>query len=257
MAGFRLEKWYLDLTDENGNAFIGYAARLKWKLIKLSYSGFTFLDSKRKVKQKNSFTVSAFPVKADGQVVWETKICSGTWKSASDALSETLLSTADGEIKWHCHFPKSTGTVQVDGAAISGSGYVEFIELTILPWKLPIHQLHWGRFIAETDVIVWIRWIGPVPKTIIFHNGERITNAEIQQQRLTFGNFMLELKDSIPMRKGSLMKTVFSRFPSVAKLFPKTILQLQENKWCSGGELFRSNKKVASGKAIHEVVEWR
>jgi hypothetical protein len=257
MARFRLEKWYLDVTDDNGSAFIGYAARLKWKLLNLSYSGFTFLNSAKKIKQRNSFKKSDFPFHNEDQILWKNRLCYGSWTKESESLAETLLTTADGKINWHCYYPKAKSEVQFDGVQVYGTGYVEFIELTILPWKLPIHQLHWGRFISPTDTIVWIRWIGPMPKTLIFHNGEKTVNADIQQEKISYNDFVLELRDSTPMRKGTLMNTVFSRFPSLAKLFPRAILQLRENKWCSTGDLYRNNKKVASGKAIHEVVEWK
>ena len=257
MARFRLEKWYLDVADDNGSAFIGYAAKLKWKLINLSYSGFTFLNTKGKVQQRNSFSQSDFPVSLNDQITWNKKLCSGSWTKLSDSILETLLSTPDGDIIWHCYFPKAQATVNIGEAKVRGLGYAEFIELTILPWKLPIHQLHWGRFLSNDHVVVWIRWIGPVPKTIVFHNGVRKTDVEISQQQLLFHGFILKLREPIAMRRGTLMNTVFSRFPTLAKLFPKAVLQLRENKWCSTGELYHDDKKIASGKAIHEVVEWQ
>ncbi|HEY9047798.1 MAG TPA: hypothetical protein VIN08_17950 [Ohtaekwangia sp.] len=259
MSGFHLEKWYLDASDDFHQAFIGYAATLKWKWITLHYSGYTFLDKDGKLRKRNSFSKKVFPLQQDNLIHWKAFDCSGTWRRSDSAVEETLLDAGNGKsIQWQCTFPKAGTTVSIgDSHIANGWGYAEKINLTITPWKLPIDELHWGRFLSEDHTVIWIRWIGPVPKTLVYYNGRRITEAIIEHDEINFNQYILRLSHSSKMRTGTITDTVFSRFPALAKLFPKSILQLQENKWLSSGTLHHNNRVMATGKAIHEIVQWK
>ena len=257
MTQFRLEKWYLDVASDGGEAFIGYAAKLKWKWINLNYAGYTFLNSRSVIKKRNSFSRTPFPEVEGNKMQWKGLDCEASWSAKDGAISEILYEDEKGSIIWNCLFPKASSRVRVGTNVVDGFGYAESLQLTMLPWKLPIHELHWGRFLTADETIIWIRWIGPVPKTIVYHNSRRFDHVEIASDKIVFGEFTLDLRNSISMRTGTLFANVFSRFPSLAKLFPKSILQLQENKWLSNGTLYRNSTVIAFGKAIHEVVRWK
>lgn len=256
MGDFHLEKWYLDVADTRGQAFIGYAATLKWKWINLSYTGFTFLSEDHKIRKRNSFSGAILPKLNSGIIEWQSKDCRGTWQANAEAVEELLLNDNHHQIRWNCLQPSAYAHVTTGTDAIEGLGYAERIELNFPPWQMPINELHWGRFLSPGHSITWIKWIGPLPKNLVYHNGERTDHAVISKEEISFNGLTLALSGAVVMRSGSLASTVFKKFPSLAKLFPKSILQLQENKWLSRGDLYRGGKCISTGKAIHEVVQW-
>lgn len=249
----------MDAADNTGNALVGYAAKLQWKGINLYYNGFTFLNSDvaTEVLKRNTFRQQSLPETKDNIVTWSCMQAKGSWQLIDNTITEKLYESEDGELNWTCLFPKASADIQIGEKTLEKSlGYVEKIHITIPPWKLPIAQLHWGRFLSQDHTLIWIRWIGPVPKTIVYLNGQKITDASITETGVTFQNYRLELTGSRTLRKGTLLSTVFSNFPSLLKLFPKSVLSLRENKWLSEGLLKQNGSDVSTGKVIHEFVVW-
>lgn len=257
---FLFEKWYLDATDEDGRAFVGYHAQVKWGLINQEYNGYTFLPtliSALPVEKKSSFALSSSPYFAKSQLHWNALDVSASWMQLDPCIEELLLSSTEGEVRWSCTFPKANATVQIGAETFRNAlGYVEKIVMTIPPWKIPIRELHWGRFLSNDHTIVWIRWVGPVPKEIIFHNGRKIDGPTITEFQLQFENYRLQLKNPRTLRKGTILSTVFSNFPRIKKIFPRSIMNLKENKWSSEGNLYSGEEHLASGNTIHELVVW-
>lgn len=256
MTSFHLRKWYLDVTTAD-RAFIGYAATIRWKKLSLNYHG-SILAGTDGVVQRNSFRKTVFPVAGNNTLSWKCGNISGTWESVSQPAEEMLLQHADGDIHWQCTQPKAKATVHIGNEQpLEGWGYTEFIEMTLPPWKLPIRELHWGRFTGETDAVTWIEWRGDVPKTLVFHNGVRYTEAIISTTAIHFGAHRLEIENPVPLRSGAVRSTVFRRFPWMRKLFPHSIFHTEEAKWFSTGKFFGGGKLPAHGKIIHETVLWR
>lgn len=259
MSDFALEKWYMDAIDEKGRAFIGYSARLRWKSISLSYNNYTYLDTNGSLPEvKSSFSVKSFPEYSDDKLRWTFKNATVESNRIDPSFGQILLKDQNGEINWECSLPKALMKMQLgEKTVLSGLGYAEKIYISILPWKIPIEKLHWGRYLSQEDTIVWIRWEGPTEKNLVFHNGKIATVHLIDQNIVQFGDYTLQLQNSLPIRKGTVMQTVFSKFPAIAKLFPSVIKQLQENKWVSDGILKKSDKIISQSKAIHEFVVWK
>ena len=99
--------------------------------------------------------------------------------------------------------------------------------------------------------------MGENPKDLVFLNGKEVGNPKIEKSRLVFDGFSLLLTDGITLREGNVGSTIFKNVPAISKLFPSSILMLEENKWLSNGNLVAGNSLVAIGHAIHEVVVWK
>ena len=250
----------MDAVDQEGRAFVGYHARLKWSLITIDYDGFTLLPKLTEglqVKQKNNFASTNAPESAGDQIHWNCNGVTASWQQLDTSIEEILLSTDQGEIRWSCFFPKAHAILMVGNDRFAKAlGYVEKITLTIPPWKIPIRELHWGRYLANDQTIIWIRWIGPVDKKIVFHNGRRIEGATITALQIQFDAYTLNLKNQRSLRKGTILSTIFSNFPKARKIFPQSIMNLKENKWSSEGKLFFNGAEISSGTSIHELVIW-
>ncbi len=140
---------------------------------------------------------------------------------------------------------------------MEGLGYVEHMTLTIPPWQLPLHELRWGRFLNETNSLVWIDWKGDNPVTLVLHNGKEIQDVSVGNDSLrSAGGLCLSLKQHAIIRNGPLVSTTLSMIPGLSRIFPATILHTHERKWLSDGHLTLGDASVEKGWALHELVRF-
>jgi hypothetical protein len=257
---FLLTKWYLDCVAGNGDAVILYAASLRWNAVSFRYgSVLTVLDSKidsasalrgvpAPTLQGNTLTVQQPGLKIEG-----------TWTALRPPIRKTVFQNSEGAIDWHCVQPMSQVDLSVLGKVrINGLGYAECLSVSILPWHLPLTQLHWGRYLSPEDAVVWIDWQGAERMQLLLHNSAAHQVRSITESKVVFaeGGTLLELDRGLILRQGRLGNTVFRGISRLAKLLPRSILAVDECKWRSRG-LFRTDTAESSGWAIHEIVRWK
>ena len=128
--------------------------------------------------------------------------------------------------------------------------------MSIPPWQLPIKELRWGRFLSDTDALVWVDWRGETPLNLVFHNGNQIEDVAITDHGFKAGDLMLSLDENAVIREGPLIKTALSKIPGLRNLFPLRVLGTYECKWLSRGTLKETAGEAVNGWTIHEVVRW-
>ena len=144
-------------------------------------------------------------------------------------------------VHWDCVQPRARVELRMpDGRTLRGRGYAEVLSLSIAPWRLPIHELRWGRFAGERHGAVWIEWLGPHPLKLVLLDGARVDAMP-----------PLRLSDEVVLRSGRIGETAL-------RLLPRRLpgLGLEETKWRSRGELALPGEPPDRGWAIHEVVRW-
>jgi len=249
----------MDCVTEDGNAVIAYLADLRWSKLSLRYQSLLSLRD-REVCCRSSIRDCSLPSLHGDEITIDLPRVglAGTWRSLGSAAKFTIFDGEAGSVIWHCLQPKSRVDLLLGKTERrAGLGYAECVTLSVLPWKLPIDVLHWGRFLTEYDALVWIDWRGPYQKQVILHNGKERHAKFVTDSELAWADdARLELDRGTVLRRGSLGQTVFPTMPSVAKLLPRSIMAVREDKWLSRGVL-RTNNKTSSGWAIHEVVRWR
>ncbi len=146
--------------------------------------------------------------------------------------------------------------MQIGKQKIKGIGYVERIEMTVAPWKLPIRELRWGRFHSPGHAIVWIDWRGAEPKTFLFHNGEPVAGGIITDHEILLHDekAALTLGNNLVLRDGPIVSTALSMIPGIEMILPKKFFSANECKWRSEGCLKKAGSPPVSGNAIHELV---
>ena len=255
-----LRKWYLDCVTEEGELCIGYAARLKWRRADLRYSSVLHRDQAGRVGVSSSLRGTSLPEQVDDAIHWnapELKL-SGSWLRRSPAIAETLCTMDDGTLQWECLQPRAEVSVNLGGKILNGLGYVETIDLSIPPWKLPLETLRWGRFASADESIVWIRWDGELPKTLLFRNGARCAGAVVADHEVSsLDGVLLALCSSCVLRSGPLRSGALSIIPRLTNLFPRSVLDVSESKWLSKGALTLYGVPASAGWAIHEEVKFR
>lgn len=259
-----VSKFYTDCIDEKGNIFIGYTGIVKWRNFRFNYSNFLFYDVlKGKFQTDYSIKKNLFPEWCYPQFKWthQPLKIAGEWNSLQPPVEEKLLENNEQFINWSCLQPLSEAKVQLGETLIEGLGYTEKLDLEVNPPNLPFETLRWGRFTTKDTSIVWIEWRGEIPLKLVYLNGVKYENIEISDESVKIYDVHLELKltESLELRKGSLLETVFKNLHWLTKRFPIKMLSTFECKWRSKGVLIDKGeeKSVKSGWAIHEIVIWK
>jgi len=261
VPGLTLKKWYLDLVTDDGRVRIAYVAELELGPLHLGYESLLRASSEAPAKSVTLFHSSAEPTVDDDSLSWHSEALSvaGRWQFASAPLRRNVLCTPSGNVEWHCLAPSARVTL-IDGKdSLSGLGYAECLTVTIPPWRLPIDELHWGRFVAEDSALVWIDWRGPHAFRSVVLDGEELANARVSSEGVfdeTRG-VALDLSERMVLRAGALGGTALARLPwRLKRSLPAKALSIDERKWRARGTLRREGRAPVTGWVIHEVVTW-
>ena len=258
-TSFLLTKWYLDCVAESGDAVILYVADLRWNAITVHYGSLlTVLGGV--VGSASSLRGGAMPEVQDRTITVSLPglDVEGTWQGLRSPIQRTIFESESGSVDWRCWQPMSQVDLLFRGTTrITGRGYAECLTLSVPPWKLPMSELHWGRFLSDRDAIVWIDWRGPHHQRVVFHNGEERQVKSVTESAIVFADSdsRLELDRGLVLRRGRLGDTVFPGISRLAELLPRSMLSIRECKWRSRGVMHSSGAE-SSGYAIHEVVKW-
>ena len=256
---FRLSKWYLDCVADNGDAAVLYRASLHWGLLRLHYGA--ALLGRRDHDPLHSYTLrpgSSPRWIGDGELHWSSDRlgAEGIWRRRADGVERTLLDGPQGDIRWNCVCPCAGASIRIGDHTVTGWGYVEHLTMTAQPWRLPFNELHWGRFHAATDTLVWIAWRGVSPATWVFLNGQERRSAEVTAGLVSLpqDDVTLHFEAGRVLRSGRLATTALRSFHAAASLVPRW-RAAHEEKRVSQATLMRESGSL-TGWAIHEVVRW-
>jgi hypothetical protein len=256
-SGFRLTKWYLDCVADSGDAAIVYCAELNWGAVHLQYRSM-LRSSASEITNKNSIRRECLPAESSGVVTFESRHLGvkGTWTAAAAMVECTVFESDEGSVHWCCIQPKSRVKIDMHyEGKLDGLGYAERLTLTIPPWKLPMRELRWGRFISKDHSLVWIDWQGDHAARNVYLDGTSVGAERITDSELVLRDCSLQLDCERTLRSGRLLDTVLPGAPLLARIFPIALMQSEEHKWRSRGVLTSGDKR-SEGWAIHEVVHW-
>lgn len=261
MAGFELSKWYADCTSEQGDAVIVYHAELHWHAVSLHYASTLIRRAGHPAQALYSLRKRPAPAVNCDQIMWESSDwrTAAVWRNLGPSHKNVLFKSESGSLEWNCLAPRATAAVQIGSEpAIQGWGYAEHLRLSVVPWRLPIRRLRWGRFVNATDALVWIDWSGSYNTQVVYLNGTSVCAQQISDSELVLtGNAaVLSLDNGTVLRDGLLGSTALSVIPQLDRLFPDSILNMHECKWLSRAVLRRPGLPDSVGMSIHEVVEW-
>jgi hypothetical protein len=146
--------------------------------------------------------------------------------------------------------------LRVGACEFAGLGYAECLTLTLPPWKLPMRQLRWGRFVSPDDALAWVDWKGEYSTRFAIHNGHGCEVLSVSDSEVDVGGGKLRMEESFSLRAGRVGSTVLTGAPALGKLLPQSVFNIEEQKWRSRG-IFTTNDRSSKGWVIHEVVDWR
>lgn len=258
---FSLSKWYLDCITDEGEAFVGYSASLRWKALSLEYSSILIRRTSGGIKTRATLHGGKHPVVSGDSVHWDCPSLKlkGIWRAKQQPLHRTVFGASSTPLNWSCLQPHAVAEISVgDFGTFNGFGYVDYLNLPAQPWKLPLDELRWGRYLSEEDSIIWMDFKGAYPEAIVFHNGALCEGARVSDREITLGlnQLVLSFGETQPLREGTLASTALSVIPGINKLVPARMLNTEERKWRSRGILKDGDSILGTGWTIHEVVRW-
>lgn len=260
---FRLAKWYLDVVSDDGTVFIGYAARLQWRALRVCYGATLLSRPAVRLVERSTLSPGSGPVAdADGVLRWRCRRLGvdGRWSPTAAPIVRRLYRDGTGAVDWECLVPAARVGLRVGSVHLEGWGYAERLLMTLPPWRLPIEELRWGRMVGPGAAAVWVDWRGPSPRRCVVVDGVEMADAEVSDDGLrlhcTDGFTDLRLHHARTLREGPLMD-VLQAVPTLARALPHAMGAARETKWLSHGDIAGSGGVSSSaGWAIHEVVQW-
>lgn len=257
MPSFQLRKWYLDVADTAGNAWIGYHASLDWGALHVDFTHELRRSPADGVRELGEFRAAPEPRWSDADtLVWNAPGVAASWRrERTSAITETLLENDEGRLVWSCVLPRAHAVVRTPTGTIEGTGYAERIDLTIEPWRLPISALHWGRCHGARHDLVWIRWDGAEPRAVVWLDGVRRESAAIGETEVRADGVSWECGERETLRRGAIGRTLLAPLGGLAAALPAAALALDEHKWLAPGML-TVDGSTEGAHAIAERVGW-
>jgi len=162
----KLEKWYLDFTSKNETGFY-YIMIISVGRYKIGFSGINHFDSSQQVqnfkisrlkqqslhklllsKAELSSSIKTANLKIDhGEIALE-----GNWNFRTPPIKRwrtPLYEDSNGWVDWKVWTPYADVELLLrkgkNITKLRGTGYIDFVRLTLPFWKLPFQTLYWGR----------------------------------------------------------------------------------------------------------------
>jgi hypothetical protein len=253
---FALVKWYMDCVTERGDLALVYCAELRWRGIRASYSSVLTV---REASTESRSSMGSYRLSAtSGQISVEIPRLrvSGIWKADAAPAERIVYENAGGRAHWNCLQPRSLVDLRIGEREFSGLGYAECLTLTVPPWQLPMRELRWGRFVSPEDALAWVDWKGEYATSFAIHNGQACETLTVSDSEVVTRGGSLRMAESFSIRAGRVGSTVLPGAPALGKLLPRSLFNIEEQKWRSRGA-FTEGDRSSHGWVIHEVVHWK
>lgn len=263
--GLYLDKWFLDLIGEKGEAMIFYAAKFNWGPFGVPYTSCICYHPDTGVNTISRYRHVNMPVKVKNLITWNDKgfNIEGLWEARDTPLEARLYDSNEGYLDWRCYQPASEVQLRINNQLLKGRGYAEQLILTAPPWKIPMDELRWGRWGSERNAIVWIELRAADTKQWLWVNGDSTENNYIENDLLKIPDKKLTLKLNQKVllesekKISSVMDKLNKYLPGFKKLIPVRFLRADEKKWLSEGILYDEFDRAEAGMAIHELVNFK
>ena len=263
---FYLEKWFLDLVTDQGEAMILYAAMLTWKGLKVPYTSCLHLKPGPawKVHHQSRFRKVRMPERESNLITWQDEAfgITGVWEGLAAPVGARLFDSDEGFLDWACYQPSAKVEIHKNGEQFRGEGYAERLILTVPPWKIPMEDLRWGRFTSNGDYLVWIQLGGSNPGKWLWYNGDHVSRCSIADNRVTMQKPHMELEmKRIAELEGekkifNVVRDLTKFIPGFNQAMPLKFLMADEHKWLSKAILKSETGNLSSGFVIHELVQF-
>ena len=260
MDRFVLTKWYLDSVDADGRSVIVYSTALSWRRARVGWHGVSVCEPGQSGTHRTNVGSMPLPARDGARVAWQADPlgCAVACTPSLPPFSQRLLDVPEGVLDWRCEAPAARVDVILAGApALSGIGYAECLSLTLPPWRLPIEELRWGRFVSDDGrrSLVWIDWKGPHPRTDVFLDGRPQASPVVADGHVRAGEVRLAPATRRPLYSRALGSALAGLGPLLSML-PASWQEVEDTKWISRARLDGPAGAADDGWCIDELVRF-
>jgi hypothetical protein len=249
MEQFVLTKWYLDAVDAGGRAAILYSTALRWGRASVGWHGVSICESDRRVTHRTSVKPVSLPERNGDRLSWRSDPlgCAVDCRSNVPPFVRRLADSPAGVLDWCCEAPAARVDVTLADAPA----------LTLLPWRLPIEGMRWGRWVSDdgTRSLVWNDWNGPRPRTDVYLDGRPEASPVVDEGEVSAGGVRLTLSPRRQLYSRSL-DSALAGLGAMLKLLPGAWRDLEDAKWICRARLDGPAGAEAEGWCIDEVVRF-
>lgn len=258
---FSLVKWYFDCEAADGRVAIAYWAQLAWRRLAVTWQSIVLYEPGNEPVRRSTLVAAPPPVVSGDSLAWRAEAlgCAVHVESRQRPIEARLLDADTGVVDWRVEAPAAQVSVALAGfAPVRGPGYAERIIITVPPWRLPIRELRWGRWLdASPDrSVVWIDWAGESPRTWVFVDGDLAPSAVVTDERISAGAVSVTAEESRTLEDFTFSR-IASTIPGLEAVVPKSILALRQVRWSSVCTLRDGDAAPLIGRAIHEAATFR
>ena len=201
---------------------------------------------------KEHLTSIAAPVQRDSLIEWDARPLG--FKLTMNRRAPAHFDRLIEGLEWNCVMPAADAVFRFDdGTEIRGLGYAEVMEVHVAPWRLPIDELRWGRFVGPKASAVWIDWRGSHPLTMVLIDGVRANDAHVGDQLVEADGRLLEITENRSIRDLQLGETL-GGIKVLRSVLPLRLMKAHETKWRALVTLKEHGATIDTGWAIHELV---
>lgn len=260
MDRFVLTKWYIDSVDAGGRAAILYSTALHWGRASVGWHGVSICESDRRVTHRTSVKSVSLPERNGDRLSWRADPlgCTVDCRPTVSPFARRLLESPDGVLDWRCEAPAARVDVTLaDAPPLFGVGYAECLSLTCLPWRLPIEDMRWGRWVSDdgTRSLVWTDWKGPQPRTDVYLDGRPEAAPVVGDREVQAVGVTLAMAPRRQLYSQSLGSALAGLSPMLA-LLPGSWRELDDAKWICRARLDGPGGRTDDGWCIDEMVRF-
>ena len=256
MWGFRMRKWYFDLTTPSGDVVVCYWAEVALAGLRAVATAVLEAPAGGKSTMRTSLGAEAEPaVTGDagrvtlGRLGIEMAV-EGRGRTGPVRLHEE----SRGSVVWEPRMLRGRGVARIGGRGYEGSVYVEVLDMTLAPWQLPFRVLEWGRVATEAVCCTWVRWSGGRELSMVVAEEPGGDGLRLHEAGMGFGTREVDWDQGRVVRDETLGSGVLGSLPVIAQALPPAFLKTHEVRQVRRARV--RGERESEGWAITETVRF-
>jgi hypothetical protein len=256
MWGFRMRKWYFDLTTPNGDVVVCYWAEVA--LAGLRAVATAVMEAPAGGKSTMNTALGTEPEPAvtagGGGVTLERLQVELAVEGRGRTGPVRLHEDARGSVVWEPRMLRGRGVARIGGRGYEGSVYAELLDMTLPPWQLPFRVLEWGRVATDVLCCTWVRWSGGRELSMVVAEEPGGDGLRLSEAGLGFGACEIDWDQGRVLRDETLGAGVLGSLPMLAEALPPAFLKTHELRRVRRARV--RGERESEGWAITETVRF-
>ena len=227
---FFLEKWYFDTILEDGTLLVVLVGQMELFGIRrahlsaelhrpdgTSVRGDTSIGRIVRTDDRAEFSGG---VLTPTSIEWQTPVLSGRLRISprvsATSLRDPLLVDGKRRLRWVVEVPDGAVVGEVtwhgESIGIHGRCYRDYVAFDLLPWRLGIRELHWGRAFGGDRTRWWIK-LRTRKETVEASSLDSDVNSRLQRPQLEDERLLQEMYVAdLPVLKVGVLRSALRRF---------------------------------------------